>query len=54
MWLQYMLFLYCFYIGTRGVFLTETEGPLRNNYACSEKVAKFCDILKRLIFKYLN
>jgi len=48
--LQYMLFLQCFYLGT----LTEMEATLHSNYACSEKVAKFCDILKRVIFKYLN
>jgi len=52
--LQYMLFLQYFYLGTRAVLLTEMEATLHSNYAYSEKVAKFCDILKLLIFKYLN
>jgi hypothetical protein len=49
-----MLFLQCFYLGTRAVLLTEMEAILHSNYAFSEKEAKFCDIFILLIFKYLN
>jgi hypothetical protein len=42
-----MLFLQCFYLGTRTVLLTEMEVILKGDYTFSEKVAKFCGNLKR-------